>query len=91
LTSYLNVYHRIQCDQDVGGMSGPAIIFDFNLTYPINGICQTQQCVSQAFANVNQQFKSVPSLLVDFNNVSRELRLCSMGVLPYNCNYMLIN
>lgn len=76
--------NRVKCDRD---SSGPVLIIEFNLTYPRNSICQSQKCIDQIFAEFHQQFQSVPSLPVDFENISRKLRLCSFGVTPYTGNY----
>jgi hypothetical protein len=78
---FLNFYISVQCDRD---LSGPALIFDFNLTYSINRICQSQKCLNETFAEIYEQFQSVPSLLVDFNNTQRELLLRSFDVIPYS-------
>jgi hypothetical protein len=65
-------------------MSGPVIIFYFHLTYPINRICQSHESVNETFDEVYQRFKSVRSLSIDFDNVSRVLHLCSFGVSSYS-------
>ncbi|CAF3388261.1 unnamed protein product [Rotaria sp. Silwood1] len=70
----------VKCDPN--GAKGPALIFDFNLTYPIDHMCKDEKCINQTFDAVSKKFRSVPSLSIDFENVSREIRLCSMDISP---------
>lgn len=72
-------------------MNGPVLIFDFNLTYPNNQTCRSQACINDTFNKVYQQFKSVQSLSIDFNNISKTLILCSFGVTSYSGNCRRIN
>lgn len=73
-------YSRVRCDQDRSGQSGPVLIFDFNLAYPLYRTCQSATCAERMFGEIYQQFQSVASLTVDFTDAFRELRLCSIGV-----------
>ncbi|CAF0885714.1 unnamed protein product [Rotaria sordida] len=75
--------HRrfVQCKQDPNKIKGSVLIFDFNLTCPIDHICQNEKCINETIDKIYKHFQSVPSLSIDFKNVSRELRLCSIDVL----------
>ncbi|UJR32931.1 hypothetical protein I4U23_020392 [Adineta vaga] len=72
----------VQCDQDVSGMSGPALAFDFNVLYPSNLSCQNQTCINQILMEIYRRFRTVRSFAIDIKNRRQNLRLCSVGSLP---------
>ena len=84
----LNFHLSVKCDRDPEGLDGPVLIFNFNLTYPIQRVCQTTACANQTFVEIYQQFQSVPNVSIDFTNVTRELRLCSLDVISYEGKFI---
>ncbi|CAF0965705.1 unnamed protein product [Adineta ricciae] len=72
----------IQCDQDVNGMSGPALSFDFNLIKPNDSSCQNQICISKILSEIYKKFRNIRSLVINSKNQQTRLRLCSVGSLP---------
>ncbi|CAF0913963.1 unnamed protein product [Adineta ricciae] len=72
----------IQCDQDVNGMSGPALSFDFNLIKPNDPSCQNQTCISKILSEIYKNFRNIRSLIINSKNQQTRLRLCSVGSLP---------
>ena len=73
------------------GTSERVLVFNFTLNYPIRRKYQSEKHVDENYVEVYKQFQSVSSLLIDFANITRELRLCTMDALPDIGNYLLMN
>jgi hypothetical protein len=71
-------------------MSGPALIFDFSFSYPTYRSCQRQSYIDNMLDEVYKQFASVTTLSLELGNESTKLRLCSIGVLTYSSNYIIV-
>lgn len=72
-------------------MTGPVLTFTFNSIYPSTQTCRSQTCINNTFDKIYQQFKTVKSLLINFNNVLKSLTLCSFGVSSSSSNSIKIN